>query len=209
MAHHANASIDYYLSLNSPWTYLGHERLVALARRHGVAVVPRPVDYRGVIFPATGGVPVTQRAPQRQAWRLLELARWRDHLGITLNLHPRHWPADEELAARTVLACRESGGDAVRLAGTLLCALWAEERDIADRDTLLTIAAANRLDGPALLAAADTQHYATLRRRESQEAVERGVFGAPSYLLHDELFWGQDRLGFLDRALSAALATRA
>lgn len=192
--------IDYYISLNSPWSYLGHERFVDIAARHAKAVTVHPVDF-GVIFPETGGLPVGKRAPQRQAYRLVELARWCDHLGVALVLHPKHWPADERAAAAMVLAQREAGGDALRLAGAFLRAVWAEERDIADPETRLAIASACGADGPALAAAAEAEDLLSLRERESRDAIARGVFGAPTYVYRDELFWGQDRLDFLERAL--------
>ena len=195
------SAIDYYLSLNSPWTYLGHDRMVAIAARAGASVVPHPVDF-AVVFPATGGLPLPKRSPQRQAYRLQELDRWRAHLGVALNVQPAHWPADEVPAATMILAAREAGGDATGLAGDFLRAVWAEERDIGARETQLEIAAARGLDGEALLEAAARDGHAETRRRESEAAIERGVFGAPSYLVGDQLLWGQDRLDFLEHALN-------
>ena len=101
--------VDYYFSLNSPWAYMGHRRLADMAEHHGLSIRVYPVDFPGTIFPATGGLPVGKRSPQRQAYRLLELERWRTELGVALNMHPRFWPADEVLAAGTVLAARQSG----------------------------------------------------------------------------------------------------
>jgi 2-hydroxychromene-2-carboxylate isomerase len=192
--------IDYYLTLISPWTYLGHERFTAMAAAHGAAVTIRPVNF-GIVFPATGGLPLPKRAPARQAYRLQELQRWRDHHGIPLNLHPAHFPTDETTAAAMAIAARESGLDAMALAGACLRAVWAEERDIADRDTLLEIAGGLGLDGAALMAEADTGKYQAMREADSHEAIERGVFGAPTYVVGDQVFWGQDRLDFLERAL--------
>ena len=197
-------TLDYYLSLNSPWTYLGHDRLVAIAERHGVAITVHPVDLAGIVFPATGGLPLPKRSPERQAYRLLELARWRRHLGCPLNIHPRHWPVDERLAAHMVVACREAGDNAVRLAGAFLRAVWAEERDIADVDTAVDIATENGLDGAALADAAAQDHVAQAREADSRAAVERGVFGAPSYIYGGALFWGQDRLDFVEQAMEAS-----
>jgi 2-hydroxychromene-2-carboxylate isomerase len=192
--------IDYYLSLNSPWTYLGHERMLAVAARAEATVVPYLTDF-SVVFPATGGLPLPKRSPQRQAYRLQELERWRTHLDMPLNLHPAHWPVDEVPAATMVIAARESGADALGLAGSFMRAVWAEERDIAARDTQIEIAAGLGLDGAALLASAAADDHAATRRRESEQAIERGVFGAPTYVLGEQLFWGQDRIEFLARAL--------
>ncbi|MFQ5958953.1 MAG: 2-hydroxychromene-2-carboxylate isomerase [Alphaproteobacteria bacterium] len=197
-----NKIIDYYYALASPWTYLGGPRLDRIAAEHGARVNFRPVDL-GKVFPVSGGLPLPKRAPQRQAYRLVELARWRDHLGMALNLEPAFFPVNEARAARMVVAARRAGMDAGRLTNAILRAVWAEERNIADADTLAAIAGENGLDGDALLAAADTGAVADEYAADTAEAIERGVFGAPTYIYEGELFWGQDRLDFLERALAA------
>jgi 2-hydroxychromene-2-carboxylate isomerase len=194
-------TIDYYYALISPWTYLGGPRLEEIARRHGAAIAYKPVAL-GKVFPVSGGLPLAKRAPQRQAYRLVELARWRDFLGVPLNLKPRFFPADETLAAGMVIAARRQGLDCGRLSNAILRGVWAEERDIADAATLKAIAAENALDGDALMAAAADPAVTAEYEANTQEAIDRGVFGAPSYVYKDELFWGQDRLDFLDRALA-------
>lgn len=195
--------MDYYLTLNSPWTWLGHRRFSEIVASHGLVVRVHPVDF-GIIFPATGGLPLPKRSPQRQAYRLQELERWRRHLGVPINIHPKFWPVDELLGAGMVRAAGESDPAALRLAGALLQAVWAEERNIADRETLLAIAAECDLDGDALMAGAESPRMAERRASDSQDAIERGVFGAPTYLLGDQMFWGQDRLDMLERAAAEA-----
>ncbi len=194
--------VDYYFTLTSPWTYLGHQRLVEIARRQGAEIRVKPVDY-GVIFPQTGGLPLPKRAPARQAYRLMELKRWRAHLGIELNLHPKFFPAPADAAARVVIAADQDGGDSAGLAHAILAAVWTQEKNIADLPTLTEIANAAGQDGAALLAASQEPEAQTAYEAQTQEALARGVFGAPSYVYQDELFWGQDRLEFLDRALAA------
>ncbi len=194
--------VDYYFTPVSPYAYLGHDRFVALARRHGAAIAVKPIDL-GRVFPVSGGVPLKQRAPQRQAYRLVELARWSSYLGIPLNLHPAHFPVAADLASRWILAALEQGVDgALAFAGSLGRAVWAEERDIADVETIATIARAHGLDVAALDERANAPDIATRYGVLSQEAIDRGVFGAPTYVYAGQLFWGQDRLDFLDRALS-------
>ena len=83
--------VDYYGSLNSPWTHLGAERLMQSVARHGATLRMFPVDF-GTIFPASGGLPLPKRSPLRQAYRLQDLERWRSFLEIPLNLKPRHFP---------------------------------------------------------------------------------------------------------------------
>jgi 2-hydroxychromene-2-carboxylate isomerase len=187
--------IDYYLSPVSPWTYLGHERFVQIAKRHGATVAVKPVDY-GVIFPQSGGLPLPKRAPQRQAYRLQELARWRDFLGVPLNVHPKFFPADPMQAA--CLICAAPEGKRIAVAGDFLRAVWAEEKNIADAAVVAEIAARHGIAKAADAVAKGKAIY----EANTQEAVARQVFGAPTYVYRDELFWGQDRLDFLDRALT-------
>ena len=194
-----NKTIDYYLSLISPWSYLGHQRLQDIATRHQATIKLWPVDF-ALIFPSTGGVPLPRRSPQRQAYRMQELQRWRDYLDLPLTLEPKHFPVSDKLAAAMVIKLREQQAvSALRLAGACLRACWVEEKDISDRNTLLAIASENQLDGEELLSAAGQAPQ--IIAADSEAAVKRGVFGAPSYLYNKQIFWGQDRLDFLDRAL--------
>lgn len=193
-------SIDYYLSLVSPWSYLGHERLVKMAEQHGATITIWPVDL-SIIFPSTGGIPLPKRSDQRKAYRMQELRRWRDHTQVDLNLEPKHFPVSDKLAATMVVNLRKQYPQkAVHLAGACLRACWLEERDVSDKNTLLAIAAENNLDGSALLA--DSAGALESIAQESVKAAELGVFGAPSYRFGEQLFWGQDRLEFLERALA-------
>jgi carboxymethylenebutenolidase len=194
-------TIDYYFAPQSPWTYLGHERFAAIARLAAATVNVRPVDY-GRIFPLSGGLPLPKRAPQRQAYRLVELRRFSEHLGVPLTLQPKHFPVSADPAARLIHAVDAADGAdaAMRLAGRILRACWAEERDIADAGTLAALlseagVASSRLDESAGTTAQQRYDVAT------QRAIENGVFGAPSYVLDGEIFWGQDRLDFLARRL--------
>jgi len=197
-----NKRIDYYFSLISPWTYLGSRRLEQMAARHGAAIHPMPVDF-GRIFPATGGLPLVKRAPERQKYRMMELIRWRDFLGVKLNLEPKFFPAAERHAALATVATRQSHGDvaALRLAHTVLRAVWAEDENIADSAALERLIERADLDGAALMKAAQSPDVAAAYDADIEVALRRGVFGAPTYIHRDELFWGQDRLDFLDRAL--------
>ena len=194
--------IDYYFTPISPWTYLGHERLVALAKQHGAAINVKPMDLAKV-FPVSGGLPLPKRAPQRQAYRLLELARWRDHLGVPINFQPKFGASGGDLATRWILAANENAPDhALALAGAIMRARWADERDIADEATLASIAAALGQDSAAIKARAQAPDIAARYDALSQEAIDRQVFGAPTYVVDGELFWGQDRLDFLARKLA-------
>jgi carboxymethylenebutenolidase len=196
--------IAYYFTPLSPWAYLGHERFRAIARAAGAAVEVLPVDY-GAIFPVSGGLPLAKRAPQRQAYRLVELRRFSEFLDLPLHLKPRHHPVDATLASQLIIAIDQALGveRALDVAGALMKAVWAEERSIADELTLAAILGESGIDN-GLLAAAHAPAMAQRYRDYSQRAIDAGVFGAPSYVLDGEIFWGQDRLDFLERALRRA-----
>ena len=199
-----SVQVDYYVSLNSPWTHLGAARLMGATARHGATVRVHPIDV-GSVFSASGGLPLPKRSPQRQAYRLQELARWRDVLAIPIHLKPKHFPADETNAAHCVLAVRELIGDrpAVALAHRVLKALWEEEADTGHRDTIGRLIGEVGLDGPSILEHADDARWAVLRSEGSRAAIDRGVFGVPTYAVGEDIFWGQDRLDFLERRLGA------
>ncbi|MDR3538472.1 MAG: 2-hydroxychromene-2-carboxylate isomerase [Acetobacteraceae bacterium] len=195
--------IDYYASLNSPWTHLGAARIEAMAAANGASLRIWPVDF-GTIFPASGGLPLPRRAPQRQAYRLMELKRWREALGIPIHIEPRFFPATEMLAACCTIALRETMGDApaIRLAHRVLKALWQEEKDTGDRATLAGLITEIGLDADAVLKLGEDPRWMERRSADTQAALARGVFGAPSYVIGDEIFWGQDRLQFVERRLA-------
>jgi 2-hydroxychromene-2-carboxylate isomerase len=193
-------TIDYYFATISPWMFLGHDRFVKIARDAGAEIAVKPVNF-GEIFPASGGLPLSKRAPQRQAYRLVELKRWSEHLGVRMNIQPRYFPANGDLAACWILAAGEIGTDqALAMTGATSKALWTQERDIADAATLTSLAGEIGLDAQALAvrAPAMSDRYAAL----TKEAIDRGVFGAPSYVIDGEIFWGQDRLDFVARKLA-------
>jgi 2-hydroxychromene-2-carboxylate isomerase len=196
-------TVDYYMTPVSPFTYMGHDRFRQLAARNGAQIHLRVMDL-GKVFPASGGLALKDRPPQRRAYRMMELKRWRDFLGVPLTLEPKFFPVPAEPAATALLAVLERHGTSVALdvAGDLLRAIWAEEKNISETETLAAVLMARQLDADALLAHARSAEVAARYIQHSQEAIARGVFGSPTYVFEDELFWGQDRLDFLERALA-------
>ncbi len=197
-------SIDYFFAPQSPWTYLGHARFVSIAQATAATVRVLPIDL-GKVFPVSGGLPLGQRAPQRQAYRLVELRRFAEHLGLPLVLQPKYFPVAADNAARLIIAVDMVDGPdaALRLSGAVLAAVWAQQRNIADPAVLAEVLDASGLSSERLersLAPAVQQRYET----HTQAAIDAGVFGAPSYRIAGELFWGQDRLDFVERRLRSA-----
>ncbi|MDM5180977.1 2-hydroxychromene-2-carboxylate isomerase [Massilia sp. DJPM01] len=196
-------TVQYFFAPQSPWAYLGHERFVAMAQARGALIDIKPFDL-GKAFSVSGGLPLAKRAPQRQAYRLQELGRWSKHLGLPLIAHPTYFPVPPEAAARLIIAARTSlGADAaLGLTGAIMRALWAEDRNISDADTLAQIASACGLDGKMLVKSSETAGVQEQYDRNTDEAMAASVFGVPWYVVDGEGFWGQDRLEFVERALS-------
>ncbi|WP_065755262.1 2-hydroxychromene-2-carboxylate isomerase [Bradyrhizobium paxllaeri] len=195
-------TIDYYLSLNSPWTYMGSGPFAEIARRYGATVNVKPCKF-GPIFEQTGGLPLPKRSPQRRAYRLMELKRWREARGIPINLEPKYFPSDDLAAVRLVIAAKLQGRDAHRLSLEFGRAIWEREESLADAAAMSAAAQRAGLDAAALRAGgAPDSELDALYEQFTQDALKAGVFGAPSYVLPSgEIFWGQDRLELLERAL--------
>lgn len=194
--------IEYFLIPQSPWAYLGHERLRQIAASHGATIEPKPFLLGERVFPQSGGLPLAQRPVQRQAYRLLELQRWSRFLAVPLNIHPAFFPVDGTQALQMIALVVERHGShaALDLSGRYLKAVWADELNIADPQVLVQLAEACGLNGETLYA--DREQAVALLERNTQQAIDRQVFGAPWYFYRNEPFWGQDRLDFLERALA-------
>lgn len=196
-------SVDYFFAPQSPWAYLGHQRFHNILKKSGAAVRVMPFDLGGKVFPISGGLPLGQRAPQRQAYRLTELARFSKWLGAPLHLKPTFFPVSGDDAAKLIIAVDMAMGadEAMNISGAILSAVWSQQRNIADEKTLAELLHEQHLPAACL---EQTYSQAVHERYESytQMAIDAGVFGAPSYVLDDEIFWGQDRLDFVERALA-------
>ena len=194
-------TVDYYFAPQSPWTYLGHERLAAIAAKEGAKIRVMPIDL-GRVFPASGGLPLPKRAPQRQAYRLAELARFSEHLQLPMNFQPKFFPVSGDDAARLIIAVdmHDGAAQAMRLAGAILRACWAQERNVAEEQTLHDLLKETGLPDERI---AQARAPAVQERYDldTQRAIDVGVFGAPTYIVDGEMFWGQDRLDFVERKL--------
>ena len=194
-------SVDYYFSVASPWTYLGSARFISMVRRSHATVRVMPLDYTRV-FAATGGLLYQNRAPARRAYRQVELARWRDTLGIHLQLEPRFYPVDRRPASCMLIAARDQEQAAIlELSHAILRTAWCDDGDIADWDTLVRLADQVGLDGHVLAGRARDPAVMKQYEQDTEDAIAIQVFGAPSYVIDGEIFWGQDRLDFVERKL--------
>jgi 2-hydroxychromene-2-carboxylate isomerase len=179
-------TIDYYFAPNSPWTYLGHQRFTEIAKAAGAKVNVLPVDLGG------------------QAYRLVELKRFSEYLHQPMNLQPAFFPVNPDDAAQLIIAVDLADGTdaAMALTGRILRGVWVDQKNLADQRDLAAMLVAEGLPARRL---DDAMSQAVHERYEldSQRAIEAGVFGAPSYVIAGEIFWGQDRLDFVQRRLAA------
>jgi len=201
----AQPVIDYYLSPVSPWTYLASTRFRELAGRYNATVNLYLVDL-GKVFPVSGGLPLPKRAPQRQAYRLQEMARFSSYLGQPLIAQPKHFPPSSSFAGPVMAAARASLPviDALRATEAVMTRLWAHDEDIGDSGVLAAALTLAGFDGEALVADANANmdDYVAAIATDTEQAIASDVFGAPTFIVDGEVFWGQDRLELLDWHLS-------
>ncbi|PPD15915.1 MAG: disulfide bond formation protein DsbA [Methylobacterium sp.] len=188
-------SITYAFSLLSPWAYLGYEPFLRLVAQHGLTVVYRPM-LLSEVFSETGGLPLAKRHPARQAYRWMEMKRWREKRQVPLNLQPRGFPCNIAPADRTLIAIVEAGLSPVDFIRSVHRGIWVEDRQLDDEAVLRDILAANDLP-PGLIETAKTEAIGAIYEGNRDWAISMNIFGAPSYVLDGEVFWGQDRLELL------------
>jgi 2-hydroxychromene-2-carboxylate isomerase len=197
--------IEYYFSFISLWSYIGSLVFQDIVKRHDVDVEFKPIDLLA-IFAAGGGKPVRQRPLPRQAYRLIEMERWKGIRNIPLVTWPKFYPADPTLGHRMLLAAIREGQDVALFAHAGLKAVWADELNVEDPDTLVRLADAAGLDGRRLLTQATDADLVAQEAGLTREAIDRRLFGAPFYFHRGEPFWGQDRLDHLELAIVSGRA---
>lgn len=198
------AHIDYFFTAVSPFVYLAGQRLEAVAAEAGATITYRPVDPTQ-LFARTGGQVLAERHESRKAYRLQELARQARKHGLPLNLKPAFWPVNPAPSAYAIIAAQAAGGgDLGALVQGLARACWAEERNIAEDEVIADCLAAAGFDPKVaqrgMLSAAESYGV------NLEEAVSRGAFGVPFYILDDgAAFWGQDHIEDLALHLAGKL----
>ena len=153
------------------------------------------------VHAGSGGVLLADRSWQRQAFRITELKRWRSRLGMPVNIEPKFFPVDVDLASCVVIAAQQGGLPVADFVNAVMRAIWAEDQNVADPGVLVAIAERCGLKGRGLLDAADAEAVRAEYRGNTERALSAGVFGSPFYAFAGELFWGQDRLDMLEEAI--------
>lgn len=188
----------YYFCINSPWCYLGLPTLQSMVSANAITWKPVLIAE---LYKATGGVPVPQRAPSRQAYRLAELERWSQRRNLPLNPKPKFFPGQELVALRALQRLIDDKAISFELVLDLHQVIWVHEQDIADTEVLKAVFNKHGLDGADLVATDES--WAPRLEANTQEALNQGVFGLPGYVVNGTFFWGQDRLDMVRDKLNA------
>ena len=193
--------VEYYYSIASPFSYLALERFLSLVKKYNLEIDEKPVDLVGEIFSNTGGLPVPKRHPSRQKYRLIEIDRIAKKFNVKINKQPKFFPpSDPHLPAKFVIAaCKK--GDKLRFGKMCLEYIWSLEKDISDYKILEEICEKLKLNFEEIKNLALSDEIDLKYKKNSKDAIDQNVFGAPSYVFKNEIFWGQDRLEYLEDAI--------
>jgi len=199
--------IEYFYAAHSAFAYLGSARFMQIARAAGRRIAHRPVDLRRVVAEA-GAVPFGRRSAAHRAYFFgREIARWSEERGApAMDRIPTHHANDIALPNGLLIAALAAGHDIDRLAHALLEAHWRDDADLADAATLARLARGVGLEPQPLLDAALSEAVQRIYRANTEEAIRRSVFGSPTYFVDGDMFYGQDRLEMVERALGRPYA---
>ena len=187
------------MSHGSPWTFLGHKKVVEISKKNNCELDIMPVNY-GEIFPVSGGLPVHKRPLQRQKYRLQELKRWSEFLKIKLNPEPKHFPSRSLLPSKVIISVKILNFENVNdIAYAIMEGLWIKELNIDDPKNLKKILTRFIKTADEVIDFSESKQVEKEMNEYTKEAIDLAVFGAPTYIINDQIYWGQDRLDFLER----------
>jgi len=198
-------TIDYYFTAPSPFAYLGHKTLMSIAEKHGKTVNFKPFDIMGV-WENSGAEPPMKRPPVRQRYRVLDIKRAGLMRDTCINATPPHFPTAQEPADRVICALVHAGENPANVAFGISQAIWVQDKQIADDAVLLEVLNANGHDGEKILELSKTDAVGDIRAQNTADAIAADAVGAPAYVYDGEVFWGQDRLEYLEQMITSGRA---
>lgn len=195
-------TIEYFYSTHSAFAYIGAARLIEIAAAAGCRIVHRPVDL-GPVMLGAGARAVPERTPAYRAYFFgREIARWAEFRGVPIIDHrPTFHDNSLALSSGLLIAAVQDRLDVDRLSYAMMSAHWRDDADLADADTLAGMTRSVGIDPEPLLASALTPDVQQVFAANTKEAIERSVFGSPTYFIDGDMFYGQDHLELVERAL--------
>ena len=192
--------IDYYFATPSPWAYLATPRIIELKNKYDLKINSKPSDLME-IFAVHGVAAVKDRPQPVQLNRLTELKRWSKFLNMPMTIQPKFFPVDPSLSHRTIILAQKNNINVENLIFSFQKAVWADEKDISDENTIIEICKSNDFNSSSIIEDANSDEIISEYKKNTEEALSKNVWGSPTFIYNDELFWGQDRIEFLERAI--------
>ena len=193
-------TLDYYFATPSPWAYLATPRIIELQKKYDLKINWKPSDLME-IFAIHGVANVKDRPQPVQLNRLTELKRWSKFLSMPLTIQPKFFPVDPTLSHKTIILAQKNNINVANLIFSFQKAVWADEKNISDENIVLEICKTNNFNSNSIIEDANSEEIINEYKNNTEEALSNNVWGSPTFIYNNELFWGQDRIDFLERAI--------
>jgi 2-hydroxychromene-2-carboxylate isomerase len=192
--------VEFFFDVGSPYSYLAYHQLPKIAAKRGAEILWRPMLLGGV-FQATGNhSPAT--IPSKSVHLTTDLERWARHFGVPFTMNPFFPINTLPLMRGAVGMQRRSEEEFQRYLAAVFSAMFEHPRNLGDQDELMKLLIAAGIDPESFIADINDPAVKAQLKACTEEAVNRGVFGAPAFFVGPEMYWGQDRLHFVDEALA-------
>lgn len=195
-----NKQVEFFFDFGSPYTYLAYHQLPKIAAKRNAAMVWRPMLLGGV-FQATGNHSPIE-IPAKGRYSLIDLQRWAAHFGVPMTMNP-HFPINTLTLMRGAVAYQQRGdAEFQRYLGAIFGAMFERPRNLGQAEQVAAVLQENGFNAVQFQSLVSDPAVKDRLKRNTEEAVARGVFGAPTFFVGEQMFWGQDRLDFVDQALA-------
>ncbi len=195
-----NNMLDYYFATPSPWAYLATPRIIELEKKYNLEINWKPADLME-IFSIHGVANVKDRPQPVQLNRLTELGRWSKFLNMPLTIQPKYFPVDPTLSHKVIILAQKNNIDVKNLIFSFQKAVWTDEKDISNENVILEICKTNKFESSSIITDANSEEIQNEYKNNTKDALSQNVWGSPTFVYNNELFWGQDRIEFLERAI--------
>ena len=192
--------LDYYFATPSPWAYFATPRIKKIQEKYNLKINWKPCNL-AKIFSINGTLNVKDRPLPVQINRLNELKRWSDFLNMPNSIKPKYFPVDPTISHKIIIIAQNKNMDPFDITFTFMKSVWADEKDITDDETIKNICKQNNISSDSILDEANSSEINNQYLKNTEEALKNNVWGSPTFIYNNELFWGQDRIEFLERAI--------